>query len=318
MKNINDYEIINEYKKLHAKAENYGTTSIGYFKEVCLCIDYLKPKVVLDYGCGKGMLFKTLQEKYPDISFVGYDPSIPQYENLPISKADLVINTDVLEHIPIEYLPNVIEHIASISSNCFFALHHYAAGQILPNGENAHCTIKPASWYHMLFDKYFADIVALKVHSQFGSVVLTFKLPPHLVAKWNQMQTTTPIKPRKGAVDRIKGYLSYQLGQIMITNSKSCLGWFKMPFSLYSLAHTHKKAKNLYSQFCQINPELKLPTLESYADYKESLKYKEHLSYKLGEALIKAHKNMWGGGIIKFIFCDVPRIKKEFRKNSKI
>lgn len=163
MKNINDYDTIKQYKELHAKSENYGTSSIAYLREVCLCIDYLKPKIVLDYGCGKGILFKALQKKYPGISFFGYDPSIPEYEILSVDKADLIINTDVLEHIPVEYLPNVVKHIASISNNCFFGLHHYAAGQILPNGENAHCTIKPASWYHMLFDKYFSDIVALKV-----------------------------------------------------------------------------------------------------------------------------------------------------------
>lgn len=63
------------------------------------------------------------------------------------------------------------------------------------------------------------------------------------------------------------------------------------------------------------NPTLKLPKLESYADYKEALKYKEHLSFKLGSALIEAQK-VGGGGIIKFIFHDVPRIKREFRERN--
>ncbi|TQR28850.1 hypothetical protein DMB92_08925 [Campylobacter sp. MIT 99-7217] len=47
---------------------------------------------------------------------------------------------------------------------------------------------------------------------------------------------------------------------------------------------------------------------------KEKEKIKEHLSYKLGEALIKAYNNVWGGGIVKFLFIDVPRIKREFRE----
>ncbi|WP_297601580.1 MULTISPECIES: methyltransferase domain-containing protein [Helicobacter] len=314
MKNINDYDTIKQYKELHAKSENYGTSSIAYLREVCLCIDYLKPKIVLDYGCGKGILFKALQKKYPGISFFGYDPSIPEYEILSVDKADLIINTDVLEHIPVEYLPNVVKHIASISNNCFFGLHHYAAGQILPNGENAHCTIKPASWYHMLFDKYFSDIVALKVRSQFGSVVLTFKLPPHLVAKWNQMQMSQqPSNQKFGAIHRIKNTLSYKLGKKMIDNSKNLVGWIKMPFSLYYISFAHKKSRNTYNMLLEINQELKLPKLESYADYKEALKYKEHLSFKLGQALIESQK-VGGGGIIKFIFCDVPRLKREFKE----
>ncbi|MBX7491567.1 sugar transferase, partial [Helicobacter sp. Faydin-H70] len=62
---------------------------------------------------------------------------------------------------------------------------------------------------------------------------------------------------------------------------------------------------------------LKLPPLESYSDYKEALRFKEHLSYKLGNAFLKAYKNVWGGGIIKYIFIDVPRIKREWREKQK-
>lgn len=41
-----------------------------------------------------------------------------------------------------------------------------------------------------------------------------------------------------------------------------------------------------------------------------------HLSYKLGQALMQANKNWYGGGYIKFIFKDVPRLKREFEKGA--
>ena len=152
-----------------------------------MCIDYLRPKTILDYGCGKGTLIECLQKKYPDIKCYGYDPAIPERDSLPDDKIDFLINTDVLEHIPSSELPSVVSQISSITKNCFFHLHHYAATQILPNGENAHCTIKPPSWYHELLGRYFDDISALKSPSELNSVVITFKLPPLLVLKYNQI-----------------------------------------------------------------------------------------------------------------------------------
>lgn len=43
--------------------------------------------------------------------------------------------------------------------------------------------------------------------------------------------------------------------------------------------------------------------------YQKALNTKNHLSYKLGATLIKANKNWYKGGCVKFIF-EVMRIKK--------
>ncbi|EDP6758835.1 alpha-2,3-sialyltransferase, partial [Campylobacter jejuni] len=45
------------------------------------------------------------------------------------------------------------------------------------------------------------------------------------------------------------------------------------------------------------------------------LKEKECFTYKLGEEFIKSSKNWYWGGYIKFIFKDVPRLKREYNKN---
>ncbi|WP_086249182.1 CatB-related O-acetyltransferase [Campylobacter vicugnae] len=49
-------------------------------------------------------------------------------------------------------------------------------------------------------------------------------------------------------------------------------------------------------------------------NYQKALKTKNHLSYKLGEALIRANKNWYKGGYVKFIF-EVIKIKKEHKTN---
>ncbi|EGE9568458.1 galactosyltransferase, partial [Campylobacter coli] len=50
-------------------------------------------------------------------------------------------------------------------------------------------------------------------------------------------------------------------------------------------------------------------------DYKEALKLKNHLSYKLGEALIQANKTWYKGGYVKILF-EIGKLKREFRKKD--
>ena len=52
-------------------------------------------------------------------------------------------------------------------------------------------------------------------------------------------------------------------------------------------------------------------------NYQKALNTKNHLSYKLGAALIKANKNWYKGGYVKFIF-EVMRIKNEHRNRGQI
>ncbi|HGG0699581.1 TPA: glycosyltransferase, partial [Campylobacter jejuni] len=117
-----------------------------------------------------------------------------------------------------------------------------------------------------------------------------------------------------GAKARIHSHLSYKLGQALIINSKSILGYIKMPFILSFIKEKHKAEQIKFEKALKENPNLALPPLENYADYKDALKEKECFTYKLGEAFIKAHKNWYGGGYIKFLLKDVPRLKREFRK----
>ncbi|EIO9601954.1 hypothetical protein LRJ63_001765, partial [Campylobacter coli] len=75
------------------------------------------------------------------------------------------------------------------------------------------------------------------------------------------------------------------------------LGYIRMPFVLSYIKDKHKQEQKIYQEKIKKDPSLKLPPLESYPDYKEALKLKNHLSYKLGEALIQANKTWYGGGI---------------------
>ncbi|ENY5691430.1 hypothetical protein ACFZKI_000748 [Campylobacter lari] len=114
----------------------------------------------------------------------------------------------------------------------------------------------------------------------------------------NQTQSKLSFQTKYGtAKSRIQNQLSYKLGQAMIVNSKSILGYLIMPMALLSIMISHKQEQKIYQEKIKKDPSLKLPPLEDYPDYQESLKLKNHLSYKLGQALIQANKTWYGGGV---------------------
>ncbi|HDU9451203.1 TPA: glycosyltransferase [Campylobacter coli] len=111
------------------------------------------------------------------------------------------------------------------------------------------------------------------------------------------------------AKQRIQNQLSYKLGQTMIVNSKNIFGILFMPVYIISTLLSHKQEQKIYQEKIKKDPSLKLPPLENYPDYKEALKFKNHLSYKLGQALIKANKTWYKGGYVKVIF-EIRKLKK--------
>ncbi|EAK0451501.1 glycosyltransferase family 8 protein [Campylobacter lari] len=115
------------------------------------------------------------------------------------------------------------------------------------------------------------------------------------------------------AKDRICNHLSYQLGQAALVNSKTLLGWIRMPFVFSYLRDKHKRDQKKYKEAIKNNSLTPLPSLEVYPDYKEALKIKKYFSYQLGQALIKAHSSWYKGGYFKLIF-EIIKLKKQRNK----
>ena len=187
---ITNKNYVEQYKLLNDKNKLYYESNLSIFNmvnEISLFIDYLKPKNILDYGCGNGVLLKLLRYKYPEINIDGYDPAIKEFSVIPQNHYDMIINTDVLEHIPKSDIGDVVNHIKSLSNNVFFCLHHGKAWTILPNGENAHTTIEPKEWYHNLMKKYFDIIIPLNARNPINSIVITFNINKRIFNKYNKI-----------------------------------------------------------------------------------------------------------------------------------
>ncbi|EJF8305904.1 sugar transferase, partial [Campylobacter jejuni] len=114
------------------------------------------------------------------------------------------------------------------------------------------------------------------------------------------------------AIERIKNHLAYKLGQALIDFKQNGGGYIALFKKLYQIKRQHKKEQKIYQQTIQVFPRLKYPSLETCSDYEQALKYKFHLSYMLGEVLIKADKTWYKGGGFK-LKNNIKKAKKEFQ-----
>ena len=104
---------IDQYRYIHSSKENYGAGSrhFDYIRLILCCCNFRK---VIDYGCGKGVLADQLNQ-LDSVDCSKFDPAIPGIDQLPTSRFDAVINTDVLEHVPEPELDGVISNFTKLS-----------------------------------------------------------------------------------------------------------------------------------------------------------------------------------------------------------
>jgi hypothetical protein len=77
-----------------------------------------------------------------------FDPGVPEFAQLPSLPSDGVVCTDVLEHVPEEDIPWMLSELFRLAERFVFAnIAAFPASKTLPNGWNAHVTVRPPSWW---------------------------------------------------------------------------------------------------------------------------------------------------------------------------
>jgi len=109
-----------------------------------------QPKSILDFGCGKGKLVETLNESYPMLDITGYDPANPEFHKVP-DQIDMIIGTDVLEHIEPKYLDEVLNFLYNKAKYNYHLISCAPAKLILPDGRNAHLIQETPDWWRKKF-----------------------------------------------------------------------------------------------------------------------------------------------------------------------
>ena len=103
----------------HENDESWGTSGPIHTADVKRCIRRSGSMSVVDYGCGKALLGRNVEKDIPDLDWVDFDPAVKGKRVLP-DKSDMVVCTDVMEHVEEEYVDNVLEHISSIFKKCVY------------------------------------------------------------------------------------------------------------------------------------------------------------------------------------------------------
>lgn len=169
---VKNEQLIEHYKEIH-QTSSFGATARNFSLQIRLCMQELKPTKVLEYGCGKSDLVDSCGRE--SIQWDRYDPAIPKFSERPEGQYDLVVNTDVMEHIPPADVDDVLADICRSSDKVFFNISTRLAGKTLPDGTNAHCTVQDAHAWLAAIQKHFPDSEIAYIDEGEDTIITTWK-----------------------------------------------------------------------------------------------------------------------------------------------
>ncbi len=156
--------LIDQYRQVHARGvpelgmssgETFkGRSVLSHAPAIKELVDEHRAGTLLDYGCGKGSFYsgrdggaEPLDERW-GVTVTCYDPAVSGFDVYPSGTFDGVICTDVLEHCPEEDLDWILADLFRFARRFVFAsISCRPAVKFLPNGENAHCTVRWPRWW---------------------------------------------------------------------------------------------------------------------------------------------------------------------------
>ena len=161
-------QLISMYQEMHLKGERFtgvpaheifdGRSLKSQIRRIKHLISRTGSATVLDYGSGKGNQYDPMQldidgeGKWDGVldywgvdEVVCFDPAYAPYSTRPREQFDGVVCTDVLEHCPEDDIPWIVDELFSFARRfVFVTIACYPARKRLPNGENAHITLRDA------------------------------------------------------------------------------------------------------------------------------------------------------------------------------
>lgn len=147
MKTISEkYRELCQYHHKNAKME-WGVSGGKWLNAVKQLAEKTDSNTILDYGAGKEVLSDKLRDAGYNVA--AYDPAIKHINQKPEGQFDIVVCTDVLEHIEEKYIDNVLNEMQSYMKKAgFFTIClKIAKRHWLKDGRNAHILLKSRDWW---------------------------------------------------------------------------------------------------------------------------------------------------------------------------
>jgi hypothetical protein len=141
--------------KWGATAAQYsGDRIAGFLKE------FPEIETILDYGCGCATLKDYVWDQGIEKEWTLYDPCVPEHSKHPDGKFDLVLTTDVLEHVEDAAMEAVLRDLAQLTGQYQFnEIACYKSGRQFPQGpykgHDYHINLKaPDQWVDRIMAVY--------------------------------------------------------------------------------------------------------------------------------------------------------------------
>ena len=154
----------------------FGTSGHEYAGEIAMLAGQIAKRygniTLLDYGCGQG----TLKKVFPNIvgvEFIEYDPCIEEKSKHP-EPADVVVCSDVLEHIESECLENVLDDLQKLTKKvAFIAICLTRAGKNYSDGRNCHLSQLPLDiWFAKLHKRFSITEITTRKNSRGHEMII--------------------------------------------------------------------------------------------------------------------------------------------------
>jgi len=130
---------------------------------------YPEIKTILDYGCGECTLKKYVEEQGIEKEWTLYDPGMREFSKKPEGTFDLVITTDVLEHVEPYMINAVLKELVDYSKDflyndiaCYLTNVRFQSGPYI--GQDLHISLKAPDDWGMRLDAFGFKQVANKTY----------------------------------------------------------------------------------------------------------------------------------------------------------
>ena len=172
--------LTDQYRQIHSERV-YGASSAKKAPYILPYVQMLEARSAIDYGCGQSVLADVIAERC-GVRVTRYDPAIPAYDKLPSGRFDLLINIDVLEHLPEDAIDDTLATMSSLSEKAIIVIDTRLAKTTLPDGRNAHLTVRPPEWWRERLARHYVQVRPIWVKRRPASFV-TWRISPGRFAK---------------------------------------------------------------------------------------------------------------------------------------
>lgn len=152
--------LVPDYRKLAKVADGnfLGLSVLNHVKSIRKLIEETDSRTMLDFGCGRGDAYRSPHKLYKQLGLPWsavtlYDPAFRPTSALPTGKYDLVICSDVLEHIPEDEVDEFVARLFGYAKKAVWAsVCCRPAKKTFPDGRNLHVTVQPFAWWANIFN----------------------------------------------------------------------------------------------------------------------------------------------------------------------